>query len=218
VKSEVVTVELGDRLCFELERPLDPAALLDEERFETGDEFLPYWAESWASGEALARHVAALDLTGARVLELGCGLGLPSLVAASRGADVVATDWAPEATDLLARNAVRNGLTLRAEALDWRDVEAFMARAPFDLVLAADVAYEARDVEPVAHLVVALDAEALVADPGRRHADRLLELLRNGGLTVDALAAPELVRGAIHRVSRRDGSSGADGKPVDEPA
>ena len=82
-----------------LVRPSSPEALLDEEAF-AHDEFLPYWAELWPAASALA---AALpdDLSGLRVVELGCGLGVPSLVAAHRGADVVATDWAADAIDLL---------------------------------------------------------------------------------------------------------------------
>ena len=72
----------GARLTLEL--PLDPEALLDEDAFDR-DEFMPYWAEVWPSGLALARHVAGLDLTGLAVLELGCGLGLPSLVASLAG-------------------------------------------------------------------------------------------------------------------------------------
>src|SRR5204862_8262946 len=62
-------------------RPEDPESLIDEARFEE-DEFLPYWADLWPSGVALARRVAGLDLAGARVLELGCGLALPSFAAA----------------------------------------------------------------------------------------------------------------------------------------
>ena len=79
---------------FVLERPAEPESLIDEGAF-ADDEFLPYWAERWPSGIALAEHLAAHDLRGARVLEIGCGLGLPSLVAARLGADVVATDWSP---------------------------------------------------------------------------------------------------------------------------
>ena len=66
-------------------RPVSPDALLDEEAFAR-DEFLPYWAELWPAATALA--AALPDVAGLRVVELGCGLGLPSLVAAARGADV----------------------------------------------------------------------------------------------------------------------------------
>ena len=96
-------------LRLELLRPPSAEELIDEAAFDE-EEFLPYWAELWPSGLALARHVAARDLRGPRVLELGCGLGLPALAAALRGADVLATDWAEDAIELLRRNAERNGV------------------------------------------------------------------------------------------------------------
>ena len=85
-------------------RPPSPDELIDETAFAV-EEFLPYWAELWPSGVALAAHVVALDLTGRRVLELGAGLGLPSLAAAVRGGEVLATDWAEDAIELLHWNA-----------------------------------------------------------------------------------------------------------------
>jgi len=66
-----------------LERPPDPEALLDEDAF-ADDEFMPYWAELWPAGIALAEALPD-RLDGVRVVELGCGLGVPSLVAAARG-------------------------------------------------------------------------------------------------------------------------------------
>ncbi|HLW94678.1 MAG TPA: hypothetical protein VKS25_04810, partial [Solirubrobacteraceae bacterium] len=95
-------------------RPPSADDLIDEQAFDE-DEFMPYWAELWPSGVALARVVSELDLTGMRALELGAGLGLPALAAAVRGADVLATDWADEAVALLRENAARNGIALRAE-------------------------------------------------------------------------------------------------------
>src|SRR5215203_7269219 len=63
-------------------RPRDAEALLDEDAFAE-DEFLPYWAELWPAGLALGRALPA-QLDGVRVVEVGCGLGVPSLVAAAR--------------------------------------------------------------------------------------------------------------------------------------
>ena len=123
-------------------RPESPEALIDEEAF-ANDEFLPYWAELWPAATALAE--ALPDVGGLRVVELGCGLGVPSLVAAARGADVTATDWAEDAIELLRANAARNGLGLVAEVRDWR----LPWPDRFDLALAADVLYEQRNVEPV---------------------------------------------------------------------
>ena len=155
-------------------RPPDPEALIDEERFEV-DEFLPYWAELWPSALALAEEVARRDVGRLRFVELGCGLGVPSLVAAARRAEVLATDWAEDAVELLRRNAERNGLTLEAALIDWRDPEPLLARAPFDLVLAADVLYERRYVDLLLELLPRLGRSVLLADPGRPFSDGFLE-------------------------------------------
>jgi predicted nicotinamide N-methyase len=155
-------------------RPPSPEELIDEAAFDE-DEFLPYWAELWPSGLALARHVAARDVRGLRVLELGCGLGLPSLAAALGGAAVLATDWADDAIALLRENAERNQIFLRVARVRWSEPEPLLRAAPWDLVLGADLLYEARNAEQLAGLLPSLVGEVLLAEPGRPHAKEFLE-------------------------------------------
>ena len=155
-------------------RPPAADELIDESAFDD-DEFLPYWAELWPSGVALARHVAGLELAGRKVLELGCGLGLPSLVAALRGADVLATDWAEDAIELLRRNAERNRVSLRVERVRWSEPEPLLRAAPWDLVLGADILYEERNADQLAALLPRLGGETLLAEPGRPYAKDFLE-------------------------------------------
>src|SRR5581483_6059339 len=101
----------------------------------------------WPASLALARALPA-RLDGVRVVELGCGLALPSLVAAARGARVTAIDWAADAIALLRTNAAANGLLVDGQVQDWRRFD-----GDFDLALAADVLYEERNVEPLARLL-----------------------------------------------------------------
>jgi predicted nicotinamide N-methyase len=169
--QEIVPLSSGRELT--VLRPRDSEALLDEHAFEH-EEFLPYWAELWPSGVALARAIADRALRGARVLELGCGLGLPSLAAALGGGRVLATDWSPAAIDLLAANAERNGARLETEVVRWEQPGALLERAPWDLVLAADVLYERRNVAVLADLLPRLGGEVLLADPGRPALDDFL--------------------------------------------
>jgi len=150
-------------------RPEAPEALIDEDAFEQ-DEFLPYWAELWPAALALAE--ALPDVRGLRVVELGCGLGVTSLVAAARGAEVVATDWAEAAIALLRQNAARNGLELHAAVRDWR--EPWQER--FDLAVAADVLYERRNVEPVLARLRELAPVALVGLAARPYEQEFLRL------------------------------------------
>jgi predicted nicotinamide N-methyase len=162
-------VELATDLRLSILRPPSAEELIDEAAF-AADEFLPYWAELWPSGLALARHVATLELRGLRVVELGCGLGLPSLAAARRGAYVLATDWAEDAVALVRQNAERNELPLHALHVRWSEPEPLLRGARWDLVLGADLLYEARNAEELASLLPRLGGEALLAEPGRPHA------------------------------------------------
>ncbi|HVU77392.1 MAG TPA: methyltransferase domain-containing protein [Gaiellaceae bacterium] len=154
---------------LELLRPESPEALIDEAAFER-DEFLPYWAELWPAASALAEALPAVR--GLRVVELGCGLGVTALVAAAKGAEVTATDWAPEAIDLLRGNAARNGIDLRAEVRDWREPWA----ERFDVALAADVLYERRNVEPLLERLEELAPTAFVGLAKRPYEQEFLRL------------------------------------------
>ena len=147
-------------------RPPSADELIDEDSFDE-DEFLPYWAELWASGIALADVVPSLGVDGKRVVELGAGLGLPSLAAALCGADVLATDWAQDAVALLRANAKRNSIRLHAKRVRWDEPEALLRRVPWDVVLCADVLYEQRNATQLLELLPKLGGQIVLADPGR---------------------------------------------------
>jgi predicted nicotinamide N-methyase len=155
-------------------RPRDPDELLDEEAFEH-EEFLPYWAELWPSALKLADAVGDSDVRGRRVIELGCGLALPGIVAALGGARVLATDWSEDAIEFAKRNAVLNDAELDTLLCSWTAPQPLLERGPFDLVLASDVLYERRNVEPLLELLPALAGEVLLADPGRPALRKFLE-------------------------------------------
>src|SRR3954449_12588485 len=99
-------------------QPDDAAELPDDGPVEWAP-LVPYWSVLWRSGVALAREVAEEDLLGSRVVELGCGLAAPSLVAARNGASVLATDEEAEALDLVERNARENGVTVETARVEW---------------------------------------------------------------------------------------------------
>jgi predicted nicotinamide N-methyase len=153
------------------------------------------------------------DGAGFRVLELGCGVALPSLALASLGADVLATDWYDDALLFARANAERNGLPpLRTEALDWRQPRGGWG---YDVVIAADVLYEQRNGPVLAALlprVTAPGGTVLIADPGRVYAGDFFRLMRETGWVVDQAAermepsAPGVEsRVRIHRLRRNDG-------------
>jgi predicted nicotinamide N-methyase len=143
-----------------------------------------------------------------RVVELGCGLALPSIVAARAGAEVVATDGATDALAFAAHALALNGLTGDVAHVDWAEHgEALAAGAPWDVVLAADVLYTRANVEAALGLLPRLPAphgEIRLADPGRAGTRDFLAAMR-GSFTVRTEALGEV---ALH-VLRRRGRSAA---------
>jgi predicted nicotinamide N-methyase len=199
------TIALRGR-ALALLRPRDSEELLDERAFEH-EEFLPYWAELWPSGVALARALDGRALRGTRVVELGCGLGLPSIVAALAGGQVLATDWSHQAVDFAADNAARNDARIETAVIDWTKPDALVARGPFGLVLAADVLYERRNVGPLLDLLpllVAPGGEVWLADPGRAPAETFLRLADADGWRRRSTADPARPNVQVHRLSRAD--------------
>lgn len=193
-------VPLRDRELVVL-RPRDAEALIDEDAFER-EEQMPYWAELWPSGVALARAVSGAGWGGRRVLELGCGgLALPSIAAALSGAKVLATDWAPDALGLAAENAERNGVSIATAVVAWEAPEALLEHE-WDLVLAADVIYERRNVETLLELLPRLGRRTWLADPGRTFTE---EFLSRAADVFDVSSKPDPVARAVrvHRLTRR---------------
>jgi predicted nicotinamide N-methyase len=135
----------------------------------------PYWSVLWRSGVALARELEGMPLRGRRVVELGCGLAVPSIAAARAGAAVLATDAWPEALTLVTRNAHANGVRLDTATVDWAEAGKLVRQAPFDLVLGADILYERASVAALLELLPRLAPEAWIADPGRPATDAFLE-------------------------------------------
>ena len=127
------------------------------------------FGQVWPAGRLLAQAMHRFDIEGKRILELGCGIGLASLVLQRRGADVVASDAHPLAEVFLAYNAALNELP----ALHYRHLRWDMpldTLGLFDAVIASDVLYERDHAELIAGVVErhALPiAEVLVTDPGR---------------------------------------------------
>jgi predicted nicotinamide N-methyase len=175
VAEELVThsIELpGGEL--RLLQPEEAAALPDSGPVEWAP-VAPYWAVLWRSGVALACELDGVALRGLRVVELGCGLAVPSLAAARAGATVLATDACAEALTLVARNATANDVRIETAIVDWTKPDVLLRRAPFDMVLAADVLYERASVAPLLSLLPRLAGQAWLADPGRPAAEAFVE-------------------------------------------
>jgi len=201
-------VEVGDEV-YRIAHPVSADDLIDEDDFDR-DERLPYWAELWPSALALSRNFSKRDLTGMRTIELGCGVGLPTVVALARGATVLATDHYEAALAFTAYNARKNlGREPDLVLLDWRAPD-IASLGTFDLVLAADVLYERKNAAALAGLVPRLLApggEAVFADPRRDDAPFFLAAMKELGFE-DAVGEATVKQGErgvkvlLHRLRR----------------
>lgn len=174
------------------------------------DDDIPFWAELWPAAEGLARWLEDRPemLTGRKVLELGCGLGLVGLVAAAAGARVLQTDFAPLALELAARNASSNGLKLAQQQLDWRERRQL---GQFELVIGSDLFYEPDlhlDLLSTLEINLAPVGTAIFSDPGRAGAQAFVSLLRTAGWQVDCTNQDSIQIFLVRRGEHADSHTG----------
>jgi predicted nicotinamide N-methyase len=208
------------RRTVRIRRPAGIEELLDRAELDP-EQNLPYFAELWPSGIALADLLAEQPeyVTGRRTLEIGCGLGLTAIIAAISGADLTVADYFAESLALATSNLLlANAGTCHTVQLNWRDqasIDALIDEGRFPVVLAADVLYERRDIDPLLQFFNRILDDAgtlLLAEPGRAVATRFLsdaaaqgwdvgEIARHDGPWPDTKDAS--VRVGIHTLRRQ---------------
>ncbi len=161
----------------------DPDAFLGERETRA-----PYFASLWPAGISLAAEIFLAERISTswdalHVLDLGCGLGVAGLAAATRQADVMLVDYEVECLDMVRASAARLNVDVSAQAFDWRRV---CSLAPMNVILAADVLYDVANHPFVARTLkqgLAKDGRAWIADPMRPHAPEFIAQLPEFGLT-----------------------------------
>jgi predicted nicotinamide N-methyase len=192
VRVRYQTVEFGE-LDFHLRALRDRQQCDDHtelaESFGISSATWPLFGVLWPAEEFLAHLMLEEDLGGRRILEVGCGLALASLVLKSRGADITATDHHPEAHGFLDANTRLNELgAIPFERASWNDTESDLGR--FDLVIASDLLYDHHDMKS---LVGFLDThtssmgEVLVVDPRRGLTGPFIRQLVACGFSADVV-------------------------------
>lgn len=164
--AELTRVQVG-RDVIALWRVADLERHVDREALLAGDDppEPPYWAHLWSGALALA---SAIPSGVGTAVELGCGLGLPGLVAARRGARITFVDQVPAALAFVRASAVANGFA--GTAVVAADFTTSVFRTGFDLVLAAEVLYDRAAFGRLARAIaghLGPGGRALLADAGR---------------------------------------------------
>ena len=98
----------------------------------------PIFGVLWPSSLVLAHFMDNYDVGSKRILEVGCGMGLSSLLLNKQCADITATDYHPEAQKFLQRNALLNeGDEIAFEQVDWADKKESLGL--FDVIIGSDL-------------------------------------------------------------------------------
>lgn len=180
----------------------------------------PMFGLLWPSGAELAVLLAKHPVSPAeRILEIGCGLGLASLVAHRRGANVTASDCHPLAGLFMAHNLVLNGLKpMKYRSGQWGRVSvapdsascadglplndgSVMVCGEFDLIIGSDVLYERDDAGTLATYLndhAAPVAQVWIIDPHRGNRPAFSRHMARHGFALtehklDRLETPKLM-------------------------
>lgn len=195
VKYPTVTRQrkIGDKVyVVEAIRDLDEAidivceAMTPEEQHDPfAEDLCPYFGILWPASEALAVYLAEHPqlVKNKSVLELGCGLGLPSLVASHIGGKVLATDFHPDVGDYFKRNCRHSSIDCDYKRLNWREDRGDLGL--FDVVIGSDVLYESKHPREVALGLLKFVRPGgliILSDPGRAYVQKFVKAMNEEGI------------------------------------
>ncbi len=192
---EIVTLHVGDsdfriRALLNKQQFSDPEGAA--ERAGVSPASWSLFGVVWPAGLALAEAISRFPITGKNILELGCGIGLASLVLARRGATITACDHHPLAEEFLRQNAELNGLApIKFLNAAWLGPNPQLGR--FDLIIGSDLLYEPDHAELLASFIAHHAnpaAQVLIADPGRGYVSAFSSLLAAQGYMRTAQPMP----------------------------
>ena len=155
-----------------------------EDHEDVRDERIPYWADLWPSSIALSNYIIQKSIIqpGSKVLEIGCGVGLPGIVAGLHGAKVVFSDYIQEALDLAQKNwNLNTNLSAEFVRMDWREPDPAINA---DVILASDIAYEQKsfdDLIKAFRVLLSPAGKIIIAEPNRAFSQSFFSDLNKEG-------------------------------------
>ena len=182
------TVEFGDtdiHLCTLRNKQEfhDPAGIA--EKLGICSASWPIFGVIWPSSLVLAHFISDYNTQSKRILEVGCGMALSSLLLNKQHADITATDYHPEANKFLKRNALLNqDSAIAFEQVNWADTADKLGL--FDLIIGSDLLYEDNHIELLANFIEAHanpTCEVIIVDPGRGRKNKLSSRMKAFGFS-----------------------------------
>ncbi|ART83225.1 histidine kinase [Oceanisphaera profunda] len=178
VRVRYQTIEIGHKdihLCTlrDNQQFSDPKG--EAEALGICDTSWPLFGVVWPSSLVLANHMLDYDIKDKRILEVGCGIGLSSIVLNQRHANITATDYHPKVEYFLDRNTLlNNNKAINFERVDWNDEQSKLGH--FDLIIGSDLLYEDQHVPLLARFIdrhASPDCKVILVDPGRGRRNKI---------------------------------------------
>ena len=150
------------------------------------EEYCPYFGVLWEAGIGLSQYLETMQVKDLAVLEIGCGLALPSFVVTRLGGKVIATDFHADVPLFLEHNQKKNNTYFPYRVMNWRDeIERTKTDLGlFDLVIGSDILYESQHPMQVAEALIAFlkpGGKILLADPGRAYIQKFITSMNECG-------------------------------------
>lgn len=155
------------------------------EKLGIGSAIWPLFGVIWPSSLVLAHFIFDYETDSKRILEVGCGMALSSLLLNKQCADITATDYHPESNKFLQRNTLLNeDEAIAYERVDWADKSDNLGL--YDLIIGSDILYEDNHIELLANFIEAHakpTCEVIIVDPGRGRKNKLSSRMVEFGFT-----------------------------------
>lgn len=147
----------------------------------------PIFGVIWPSSLVLAHFLFDYKVGIKRILEVGCGMALSSLMLNEQSANITATDYHPEVQKFLQRNTqLNNDKDIPFERVDWAKEDDSLGL--FDLIIGSDLLYEDNHIDLLANFIESHSnptCEVIIVDPGRGRKNKLSTRLKNFGFSSD---------------------------------
>jgi predicted nicotinamide N-methyase len=178
-KEEILNLKIKDKnidliQISNIDEIFDELIKKHPENESAVDDSIPYWTDLWPAALGMSEFILENEslFQQKRVIEIGCGLGLPSIVAANVAKEVTMSDYLNDAIVFAKRNAALNKLNnINFELLDWRSIE--VGHQKYDVILASDIAYEKRFFDQLPFALKSMmhyNSMAVLSEPGRAFA------------------------------------------------
>lgn len=187
-------VRLNNELTLYVPDPAHIQSTYQKLVAENTETIFPYWAKIWASAFAMLQFLQEqpLWIQDKIVLEIGAGIGVPSLSIAAQTHKIIISDYAPDAVTLLQKNIELLKLNnTEAACIDWNNVSDDIIA---DTILLSDTNYE-----PTAHnhLILLIekfinkDSTIILATPNRLASNPFIERISKYITSTKKYSIPE---------------------------